>query len=240
MSLASALVAAQRSGVPFSAASLPAVPTVEAAEAIQAEVAAELGASAAGWKVGFTPEGAIPVAAPIFGNLVLPDGGRCSRGASAFFAVEIEIGFRLAADLGPAGGEAALGAAFVGIEIVRSRFVEGPKVPFPSFLADNIANGGYVVGAEREDWRTLDIGALRCRVFRDETLVHDAIGGHPQGHPLAPIRALRERPVAQLGGLRAGQIVTTGTLCGVLRIGGPCRIRAELEGFGTVSLAVTE
>jgi 2-keto-4-pentenoate hydratase len=107
-------------------------------------------------------------------------------------------------------------------------------------VADNIGNGGYAVGAEREDWRSLDLGALRCRVWRDEALVHDAPGGHPQGDPLAPIRALKTAPIDRIGGLRAGQIVTTGTLCGVMPIAGPCRIRAELEGFGPVSLTLTD
>ena len=41
-----------------------------------------------------------------------------------------------------------------------------------------------------------------------------------------------------LGGLRAGHIVTTGSVCGVLPVTGPGRYTAEIEGLGTVDLVV--
>ena len=236
MGLVSALVVAHRSGAPFPAASVPAPASFEAAEAMQAEVAVRLDAEVAGWKVGMAPDGERAVAAPLFRHLILPEGGAYARGEATFLAIEVEIGFRLQADQGTGDVEDALGAAFVDIEIVRSRFVEGPGAPYLSFLADNIGNGGYAVGPEQPDWRALDLSRLRCRVWKDDALVHDALGGHPQGHPLAPLTAHRPRPIDRLGGIRAGQIVTTGTLCGVMRIDRPCAIRAEVEGFGEIGL----
>ena len=240
ITLASALTEAHRSGNPVSAASLDPPPTLEAAEAVQCDVAERLGAEVGGWKIGFTPDGETPVAAPLFRHLIQSGGGVFPRRAATFLAVEVEIGFRLRADAEATDPEAALGPAVLGIEVVCSRFVEGPKVPFPAFLADNIANGAYLVGSERADWRDLALDRLRCRVWQDDVCLHDDLGGHPQGNPLVPLGALGQRPVTRLGGLRAGQVVTTGTLCGVLRLAGPCRIRAELEGFEPLALAITD
>lgn len=238
--LTQALVQSHRSGVPFSVLSLEVPQSLQSAADIQADVARQLGASIAGWKVGFAPATTIAVSAPLFRNLLLPDAGLYARGAVTFLAIEAEIGFHLVDDCSEADPLAALGPAFVGIEIVRSRLAEAAKAPYPTFMADNIGNGGYVVGPERRDWRELDLSALRCRVWNTDRLIHDAIGGHPQGDPLAPLQAYVLRPTDRLGGLRKGQIVTTGTLCGVIPIAEPSVIRVELEQFGTVSVEISD
>lgn len=239
MTLASALADAHRTGRPFPAGSVPAPVSFEEAEIVQEEVAGLLGAEVAGWKVGMAPDGSRPASAPLFRHLLLEDGGVYAMEEATFVAIEVEIGFRLLSE----GNDAlhrTLGPAFVGIEVVRSRYTEGPAVPFASFLADNIANGGYVIGPERPDWTKLDLAQLRCRVWRDGEIVHDGVGGHPQGHPIVPLKAQWSTPPTHLGGFRSGQIVTTGTLCGVMRIDAPCSIRADVEGFGQVSVSLRE
>jgi 2-keto-4-pentenoate hydratase len=156
---------------------------------------------------------------------------------ATFLAIEVEIGFCLLSD-SSREADFVIGNAFVGIEVVKSRFTEGPAAPFLSFLADNIANGAYVMGREEREWQKLNLAQLRCRVWRDDEVVHDAIGGHPQGHPLIPLKAHWAAAPSHLEGFQAGQIVTTGTLCGVMWINSPCRIRADVEGFGTVSVTI--
>jgi len=234
--LSEALVASQLSGVPFSALSTDTPQSVEAAAMVQADVARALGSQIAGWKLGFVPNSGTAVSAPLFGNLILPDGGVYARGAATFLAIEAEIGFRLTGDPGAPDPHSSLGSAFVGIEIVRSRFTEAGKAPFMAFLADNIGNGAYVIGPQRDNWHKLALNGLRCRVWADDRLIHDAVGGHPQNDPLAPLRAYASDPTDRLGGLRGGQFITTGTLCGVVAINEPCRIRVEVEQFGEVSV----
>jgi 2-keto-4-pentenoate hydratase len=232
-----ALVESQRSGIPVDAATIAAPADVAAAMQTQADIVRALGAEVAGWKVGMMGEDG--TAAPMYRHLVLPEAGRYARGGATFLGVEVEVGFHIARDIkSEADIPDALGVAFVGIEVVRSRLVEGGKCPFPLHLADNIANGAYVIGPERTDWQTLDLGALRCEVWRDGALVHDAVGGHPQKHPFAPMRANAANMIDKLGGFRAGQIITTGTLCGLVRIEQTAHIRARLEGFGEVSVEI--
>ena len=232
-----ALVEAHRSGIPVAAASIAAPANVAEAMQAQADIVRALGAEVAGWKVGMSGEDG--TAAPMYRHLMLPEAGRYARGGATFLGIEVEIGFWVAKDIKSAADiPDALGAAFVGIEVVRSRLVEGGKCPFPLHLADNIANGAYVVGPERADWQKLDLGALRCEVWRDGAVVHNAVGGHPQKHPFAPMRANATNPIDKLGGFRAGQIITTGTLCGLVRIEQTARIKARLEGFGEVSVEI--
>jgi 2-keto-4-pentenoate hydratase len=98
--------------------------------------------------------------------------------------------------------------------------------------------GAYGVGREQPRWRELDLAKLRCRVWLDDDMVHDAAGAHPQGYPLAQLRAQWRVPPAILGGFRAGQIVTTGALCGIVGIEGVSSVRAEFEEFGSVSVTI--
>jgi 2-keto-4-pentenoate hydratase len=239
-SLSAGLVEAHLSGAAISAHSFEPPQDLAVAEQVQSDVARQLGAEIAGWKVGFAPNSDVAISAPLFKHLILTDRGRYRRRGAAFLAIEAEIAFRLRDDLDVGDPLSSLQTAFVGIEIVRSRLMEAVRAPFPTFVADNIGNGGYVIGPERVDWRTLNLASLRCRVWADDALIHDAVGGHPQGDPLLPIRACAQQPIDRLGGLRGGQFVTTGTLCGVVPIDGPRRIRVQLEHFGEVSVEIAD
>jgi 2-keto-4-pentenoate hydratase len=238
---AAALVAAHAG---HAAASETAAAPQSLAEAmrVQSEVAQALRASVGGWKVGFAPDGTA-VAGPMFASVVssspssraLPAGG---------FIVEIELAFRLARDL-PARAYSrdeildAASEALIGIELVAGRLGEPPSVPYPAFLADNIGNAGYVVGASTRSFRALDLKALRCTFRLDGNVVQDREGGHPQGDPVEPLRAYASAPSDVLGGLRKGQVVTTGSLTKPLRVDRAARIEATLAGIGDVTLELT-
>lgn len=236
-SYASALVAAR------SASTTPPSPPRDFASAMQAqrEVAAALGERVAGWKVGFSPDG-LPVAGPLYASVVQPSPATRPL-ASRGFIVEIELAFRLARDLPPREYTRdeildAVGEALIGVELIRGRFGEPPSAPFPAFLADNLGNAGYVTGEATRDFRRLDLKCLRCRFEVDGALVQEQAGGHPQGDPVEPMRAYASRPIDALGGLKAGQVITTGTLTKPLTLDRAARIEASLEGIGRVSLAL--
>jgi 2-keto-4-pentenoate hydratase len=53
---------------------------------------------------------------------------------------------------------------------------------------------------------------------------------------LQPILAQARAPHDGFGGLKAGMIVTTGTLCGVVPVPGPSMITARLAGTHEVRL----
>jgi 2-keto-4-pentenoate hydratase len=235
---ASALIAAHR-GQPSSAADASPPADYAAAMRVQRDVTRALGATVAGWKLGFSPDG-VPVAGPLYADLVRP-GGANVRLPDRGFIVEIELAFRLARDLPrkPYTRDDVLDAideALIGIELVAGRRGEPPAVPYLAFLADNIGNAGYVTGESTRRFAALDLKALPLRFTVDGEVVQEGRGGHPQGDPVEPLRAYASQPNDELGGLRKGQVITTGSLTKPLRIGRAASIDASLDGVGRVAL----
>lgn len=212
---------------------------------IQAEVAQVLGTGAAGWKTGFapTPE-RTPMAGPIFACDMVKNGGSYALAAGEEVKVEVELAIRLGRDLPPgptysvADILAATAEMLVGIELVGTRYAEPDAAPFAARLADNFNNAFYVTGEGRTDFAALARVGLPCRLWIDGTLVADHPGVHPDGDPLAPVAAWACAQADRLGGLRAGQIITTGSLNQPVPLSGPARIEAELEGLGRVRLSL--
>ena len=240
-----ALLEARKSGRPVRWSEALVSTDFGEAASVQAEVARRLHAEVAAWKVAVR-EG-VALGAPIFRHLLYGSGCRWALPKDGPVRIEAEIAFRLGRDLPPRerpyGREevlAAVDAVLAGIELVETRIVAFEAAPFAGFLADNMANGGYVAGSAVTDWRALDLASRRCRVLVDGATVHDRIGGHPLQDPVIPLAAYAGKPMDRLGGLRAGQIVTTGSLCGIVAVEKPAEVRVEIEGIGTVELAVSQ
>lgn len=242
--LVARLASAQRNGARIAYAAALAPADLAAAYAAQARIGEMLGAKVGGWKVGIRPDGT-PMAAPIYAHLIKESGAAWTLPEAGLLVVEVELAFRLDDDL-PVRAEPysrdeiveAAGEALVGIELIHGRFAGDEPPPFLAFLADNLGNAGYVAGEATRDFRSLDLARRRCRLSVDAALAHDAIGGHPQNDPFAPLLACVNQGLMDLGGLRAGQIVTTGSLITPLR---PLRrtvIRAELAGIGAVAMTL--
>jgi 2-keto-4-pentenoate hydratase len=198
-----------------------------------------MGASVAGWKVGFAADGT-PVAGPLLDSVLVASPAALSLPARGYI-VEIELAFRLTRDL-PVRAYTreeildACGEALIGIELIRGRFGEPPAVPYAAFLADNLGNAGYVTGDAVSPFRSLDLRSLRCRFEVGGKLVQEGSGGHPQGDAVEPLRAYASVQGDRLGGMKAGQVITTGSLTTPLRIEHAARIAASLEGIGRVAL----
>lgn len=243
---AAALIEARRRrGVaPFTSPIAPA--TIAEAMAIQKEVADAMGASVAGWKVGYAPDGS-PVAGPIYTTVMHASGDALPLGPSAKSGIEVELAVRLSKDLPRRPGRPyerteildACEALLMGVEIVESRFADAPKLPFLALLADNSSNGAFVGGQEVREFRGLELSRLRCKLALDGKVAHEGVGGHAKGDPLVALIDYVNRPCDALGGLRAGQIVTTGTLSGCPYVAGAVKVFAELEGLGEVAFEIS-
>jgi 2-keto-4-pentenoate hydratase len=237
--LAARLVDARRHGRGrFDAALAPA--DAAAAMRVQDDVARRLGAQVGGWKVGFSPDG-VPFAGPLYQAGIVRSPATRPLALGDHVLVEVELAFRLARNLPSRETPrdaivAAIDEAIVGIELIRGRLGEPPAVPFLAFLADNAGNDGYVTGGSTRDFRQLDLTRLRCRLSVGGKLVHDKVGGHPQGDPIEPIRAWLARADGTLGGLRAGHVVTTGSFTMPFRAEDDARFEASMAGIGEVRL----
>jgi 2-keto-4-pentenoate hydratase len=238
LALALAAARAQRRFYAYDAAERPQDPYL-----VQAEVARLANTSASGWKTGFGPD-RTPIAGPIFACDMRENGGTYRLVPDEQVLVEVELAIRLARDL-PAGRAcsiddvlAATAEMLVGIELIGTRFADPDAAPFEARLADNLNNGAYVTGEGTSDFAGLARAGLRMRLWIDGALAGDHPGVHPDGDPLTGVAAWASSQADRLGGLKAGQVLTTGSLNKPAPISRAARIEAELEGLGRVRLQI--
>lgn len=236
---AALLMEARRSGRPITAMPLELVPEDSAeAYAIQREMSAALG-PIGGWKVGAKGPSAEPSCAPLPSSLMHP-----SPYAFTFpcpLGVEAEIAVRLKKDLPPRAQpysiddvRAAVGSIHPAIEVVGSRFAYPGRESPLTILADALSNTAFVYGSGTDEDIDIDQTRQAVTLFFGSTLVADTVGGNPAGDIWRLLAWLANHVAANDGGLRAGQIVTTGSCTGLLVPEPGTTVRAALDGLGDV------
>jgi 2-keto-4-pentenoate hydratase len=208
------------------------------AEAYEAQrlTAERLGTGVAGWKVANHP--AIgPIAAPIFA--ALSHGPGAAWPLTPGLGIEIEVALRLARDL-PRGDytrqdiAAAVDGYAVGVELVSTRLTDPQRNPF-ALLGDLMINAGYVSGPLQEPRAGYELAERRCLLEVAGRTLHDAPCKPPALDPFAIVAIWLTRADDRLGGLKAGQYVTTGSVCGIVPVSARGPARAEIEGLGAVA-----
>ena len=243
--LRDALVAARRDRTLLEMTSLPVPASFSEGMAIQAEIAKRSDHAQAGWKVAIAADGT-PTAGLMPGPYLKP--GDVYEGAiGAELRVEIELGLRLSRDVPfrpnqPYSRAELLGCcdqAFLGIEIVESRLANwAGVVPFALWLADALGHGGYVIGPDLDMKVLDDQSGLGCFISLNGITIYDQPAVHANGDPMTPFLAWANRKEDVLPGLRAGQIVTTGSLCGGVLSPGKGEIVTKLSPLATVSMTL--
>lgn len=238
------LIAAHRSGRPIDRLAEALRPvTVEDAYAIQDHVTAALGAVTA-WKVGQGgPTGPISIA-PIYAGNVHSSGVTLDAAALHQPALEIEFAFRMAQDL-PARPQpyaydevlAAIEGFCPCIEVLGSRFKDRTDFAAAENLADSNANGALVYAGPLSDWQGLDFATQKVELSIDGKLVQSAVGTHPAGDPVKLVVWTANHLAARNGGLKRGDVVTTGSLDGATPVGPGSYGVATYGAFGRVEVA---
>jgi 2-keto-4-pentenoate hydratase len=221
---------------------LPAVPaSVAEAHAIQDRVAALLGDAVGGFKAN-APPGGEPTRGLIYARTIRASPARMSPAEVPHCGVEGEIAFRFIRDLPPKDTpytrDEVAGAVTVlpVIEIVSGRYRDPRGRPNLEQLADCTINGGLVFGPETADWSHIDLPNLRITMLVNGAAVHEKQGSHPFGDPLGGAVALANM-MDGAGGVKTGQIVTTGSWTGMdfLKAGDRCVVRFETLGEAEVT-----
>lgn len=243
--IAGLLLTARRERAPLAAGRLGQWPIATRAEAyaIQERVAAELGPVGA-WKVGAPSPEAEPTRAPIPADAIHASPAALPAACFHRIGIEVEIAYRLGRDLparpdpySRAEVEAAIEAILPVIEIVDTRLADHEAMGALWKLADNQINGGLVLGAPRAGWHTADPATQPVRLHVNGALVHEGRGGNSAGDPLRLLVWLANACGTHCGGLRRGQVVTTGTLTGLRFVAPGAEIRAALPGLGEVAVS---
>jgi 2-keto-4-pentenoate hydratase len=242
--LRDALVAARRDKALIEMADQPVPATFADGMAVQAAIGAAMGFAEAGWKVAIAEDGT-PAAGLMQGPWLAP--GDTYEGAiGAELRIEIELALRLGQDVPLRPSQpysraellACCDKSYVGIEIVESRLANWTGVPYALWLADALGHGGYLLGPEVEMKTLDDLSGLGCFISLNGVTLYDQPAVHGNGDPMTPFLAWANRRTELLGGLRAGQIVTTGSLCGGVLSPGKGEIVTKLGPLATISLTL--
>ncbi|MEN3930289.1 hypothetical protein WJT86_04330 [Microvirga sp. W0021] len=236
--IAKALLDARQSGHLADPKTTPVASDPASAMRIQADVVRQVDSEISGWKVGIAEN--TPFAAPLLGKVSLNAPARWVQKSDTEFRIEVEIGVRLAKDLPPRPGKpytreeitAAIDTVFCGIEMLGSRYSDYSNLAFLQGLSDCMHNGGYILGQEKKT-QTIPgpLNEMKCICTLDGNEIFNGAPKHPQDDILLPLIEYASAQNDQLGGLKAGHIITTGALCGVLVTRTAGQFVASITGF---------
>jgi 2-keto-4-pentenoate hydratase len=158
---------------------------------------------------------------------------------------EAEIAYRLGRDLPLRSEPYSLEEVKASIESVRptmeisdTRFMAWASQDRPSHLADQLNHGALIVGADSARLTDVDASQQRAIMKVNGEIRADRVGGNPAGDPLRLLVWLANSGSRGAGGLRAGEVVTTGSLIGVIFVTAPVVLVAELPGLGAVHATI--
>jgi len=239
------LLDARRTGVRLTSLPVPANPgTWDDAYAVQDHLVRKLG-TRAGWKVGATTPDAEPFRAALTADTVFDGATRIPAQHFNVIGVEAELVYRftrtLVARQQPYDYEEvleAIGSVHAAIEIVDTRFVAWNSVDRLAQVADQMNHGALVAGSGRPDWREVDPVNEPVLLSIDGKPALETVGGNSAGDPLRMLVWLANIGARSLGGIKAGDLITTGSCTGTIFVEGPCRIAAEFPAVGRAVLEI--
>ncbi len=198
-----------------------------------------------GWKAGFTGKVAQaafgtnePVCAFLLASSVFPDRADVPVARFVGLVVEAEIAFVMEHDLAgpgvtPARALLAVAGAVPALELVDFRMSGKPTAT--DVIADGVYANALVVGAPMTDVAHLDL-ALEGLVYElNGTVVATNAGAEVMGGPLNALAWIANHLGARGLGLRAGDLVMSGSISQLLRPKAGDTVRATFTRLGAVS-----
>jgi 2-keto-4-pentenoate hydratase len=214
----------------------------ESALSIQRRVSEMIGEQIGGWKAALPTPGKINLA-PIYASTIYTISPCPVLTGGATMSIEPEVAFVLGRDLRPRAEayaeteiRSAISETRLVLELLRGRYADQESVSFPEKLADGMTNQGLFVGPIVPGGLDHTLESLPITIETGDNPPYTRDGRHPSGHPLAPLCWLANFLASSGEGLAAGQIITTGSYCGVLEapVGAPLRI--TFDGLGALSV----
>ena len=225
-------------------------PDEGSAYAVQRAVTEASGYGVAGFKIGATAQVAMdmlgvdgPFFGPLYREAFRDNGAGVSLPMAHGPGVEAEFAVGLAADLARRASpwtrdEVGAAVAWVGpaLEVVGTR-IEGGLAGAGLFaIADGGANIDFVRGAVTGRWRETDLTthAITLRINGAEVATGNG-GILVFGDPVAGVAWLANHPELGPRGLKAGDVITTGTCTGITPLSPGDEVAADCGILGEVS-----
>jgi len=200
-----------------------------------------------GKKIGVTSQvvmDMLGVNQPDFGHLtsgmVLGDGAAIATNTLIAPKAEGEIAFVLKHDVtGPGITNAdvlrATECVLPCFEIVDSR-IRDWKITIQDTVADNASSGVFVLGDAAADPRKIDLSTVGLTLEKNGSIVATGAGAAALGHPLNAVTWLANTLGALGMGLKAGEVILSGSLAAMLPVAAGDHLRVSLGGIGSVGV----
>ena len=204
-----------------------------------------------GWKAGI-PAGSAPYHGQIFAQVIsnsgttfhIPKSDNPARQVTTM--AEGEIAFIIGKDLPNRDTPYtesevvdAVQSANAAIEILQSRLPDFLGSPIPERIGDALGNGGLILGQPVLDWRRLNRKHLRATfAVNGKTIIDHVTGKDGPTDPIALLVWLANH-LAGSGGLKTGQVVTTGSWTGTHVVTSGDLVVTDIEGLGSVQVSFT-
>lgn len=220
--------------------------------AIQQAIAQRSGDTRFGWKIAATSSAGqahIGVDGPLPGTLLgkraRPCPGRFPLAGNIMGVFEAEFAFRMGRDLpprvAPYGTEEVLAAVATlhpAIEVPDSRYRDFVRVGAPQLIADNACASWFALGpATDAPWRDIDLARHPVTAFVNGKLTQTGSGANVLGDPRVALTWIANE-LSRLGtGLRAGEVVTTGTCVVPVAVKAGDTVAADFGPIGRAEVA---
>lgn len=203
---------------------------------------------AAGYKVGLTSATMQkfcgidhPIGGVVLARRVHRSGATVRRADFGRLGLEFEIAVRLKSDVprGPCTAAAIaphIDGVCAAIEIVDDRSADYGNLDVRSLVADNSWNAGIVLSEFAAKWP--DLEAVPGRASKDGAVFGEGHGRDILGHPFNSAAWLATQLASRGEGLKAGQVVMTGSVMKTVFPEAAAGYRFDLEGIGSVAVQV--
>jgi 2-keto-4-pentenoate hydratase len=206
----------------------------------------------AGYKVGLTSAAMQafcgidhPIAGVVLAKRVHQSGATVRRSDFGRLGLEFEIAVRIKSDVPVKSGPltADLIAPYIdgicaAIELVDDRSADYANLDVLSLVADNSWNGGIVLSEFAATWP--DLESVLGRATKDRVAIGEGHGRDILGHPFNSVAWLASQLASRGVGLKAGQVVMTGSVMKTVFPEEDASYRFDLAQIGSVEVQLME
>jgi 2-keto-4-pentenoate hydratase len=204
-----------------------------------------------GYKVGLTSAAMQafcgidhPIAGVVLARRVHRSGAAVRRADFGRLGLEFEIAVRIKSDVPVTGMpytaeriQPHIDGVGAAIELVDDRSADYANLDVLSLVADNSWNGGIVLSEFANAWH--DLESVLGRATKDGAAIGEGHGRDILGHPFNSVAWLATQLASRSEGLKAGQVVMTGSVMKTVFPIEGANYRFDLEQIGFVEVQVS-
>jgi len=206
-----------------------------------------------GWKAALTNDAIMrkmktdaPACGPLFQPYIRPAPAHLNLPADSMRGIECEFAFRMRTTLPPrdepytnAETAAAVASLHPAVEVVDTRVKNGMAHGAGALIADFCANAALVYGDGFKDWNDFDLASHEVTLRVEGKPVITGVGRNVLGDPRNALTWVANFLSNRGRGLKAGEIVTTGSMMGIHPVPAGSTVAADFGSLGTIEVRFT-